>query len=286
MANPPAAGDKPGGSPKQGEWDEKELQDSLEHLKLLHIKHNSRRDTAALSPRSCSPRIEAFDGMNRSNPMRILRALPRARPSVPSPRAARTTAAPAFHTLRPLQQSSKAKQEKPPAIAEKAKPTDLADFDVLGSTPIPSTNIEATLPRGFLLNSGLSIFDGAGALLVNGEAFAWRPWLAKRKPGMSEEESLTLVNKKGQFELPAEAFAVLSLMWPRPDLLVLGVGPTIRPLSPETRKHISALGMRIEVLDTRNASSEFNMLATERGVEDIAAALIPLGWVEGKGAVE
>ncbi|EEY20499.1 DUF498 domain-containing protein [Verticillium alfalfae VaMs.102] len=75
-------------------------------------------------------------------------------------------------------------------------------------------------------------------------------------------------------------------MWPRPDLLVLGVGPTIRPLSPETRKHISALGMRIEVLDTRNASSEFNMLATERGVEDIAAALIPLGWVEGKGAVE
>ncbi|KAF3357103.1 hypothetical protein VdG1_03417 [Verticillium dahliae VDG1] len=199
--------------------------------------------------------------------MRILRALPRARPSVPSPRAARTTAAPAFHTLRPLQQSSKAKQEKPPAIAEKTKPTDLADFDVLGSTPIPSTNIEATLPRGFLLNSGLSIFDGAGALLVNGEA-------------------LTLVNKKGQFELPAEAFAVLSLMWPRPDLLVLGVGPTIRPLSPETRKHISALGMRIEVLDTKNASSEFNMLATERGVEDIAAALIPLGWVEGKGAVE
>lgn len=224
--------------------------------------------------------------MNRSNPMRILRALPRARPSVPSPRAARTTAAPAFHTLRPLQQSSKAKQEKPPAIAEKTKPTDLADFDVLGSTPIPSTNIEATLPRGFLLNSGLSIFDGAGALLVNGEAFAWRPWLAKRKPGVSEEESLTLVNKKGQFELPAEAFAVLSLMWPRPDLLVLGVGPTIRPLSPETRKHISALGMRIEVLDTKNASSEFNMLATERGVEDIAAALIPLGWVEGKGAVE
>ncbi|CRK29957.1 NADH dehydrogenase [ubiquinone] 1 alpha subcomplex assembly factor like protein [Verticillium longisporum] len=218
--------------------------------------------------------------------MRILRALPRARPSVPVPRAARTTAAPAFHTLRPLQQSSKSKQEKPPAFAEKTKPTDLADFDVLGSTPIPSTNIEATLPRGFLLNSGLSIFDGAGALLVNGEAFAWRPWLANRKPGVSEEESLTLVNKKGQFELPAEAFAVLSLMWPRPDLLVLGVGPTIRPLSPETRKHISALGMRIEVLDTRNASSEFNMLATERGVEDIAAALIPLGWVEGKGAVE
>ncbi|KAM0323319.1 hypothetical protein ACHAQA_008911 [Verticillium albo-atrum] len=224
--------------------------------------------------------------MNRSNPTRILRALPRAHLSASLPRSPRTASAPAFHTLRPLQQSRKSKHDKPPPITEKTKPTDLADFDVLGSAPIPSTNIEATLPRGFLLNSGLSIYNGAGALLVNGEAFAWRPWLANRKPGVSEAESLTLVNKKGQFELPAEAFAVLSLMWPRPDLLVLGVGPTIRPLSPETRRHISALGMRIEVLDTRNASSEFNMLATERGVEDIAAALIPLGWVEGQGAVE
>ncbi|EGY14500.1 hypothetical protein VD0002_g6941 [Verticillium dahliae] len=52
MANPPAAGDKPGGSPKQGEWDEKELQDSLEHLKLLHIKLRELRTTI---PRMLEP---------------------------------------------------------------------------------------------------------------------------------------------------------------------------------------------------------------------------------------
>lgn len=68
--------------------------------------------------------------------------------------------------------------------------------------------------------------------------------------------------------------------------MVLGVGPAIRPLSPETRKYISDLGMRVEVLDTRNAAAQFNLLATERGVEDIAGALIPIGWVDGKGAVE
>lgn len=56
------------------------------------------------------------------------------------------------------------------------------------------------------------------------------------------------------------------------------------PLSPETRKRISELGMRIEVLDTRNAAAQFNLLATERGVSDVAAALIPLGWKEGVGA--
>lgn len=68
------------------------------------------------------------------------------------------------------------------------------------------------------------------------------------------------------------------------DLLILGLGPEIRPLSPETRKHLSSLGLRVEVLDTRNAASQFNMLATERGVDDVAAALIPIGWREGLGA--
>ncbi len=68
------------------------------------------------------------------------------------------------------------------------------------------------------------------------------------------------------------------------DLLVLGLGPQIRPLSPEMKRHISSLGMRVEVLDTRNAASQFNLLATERGVGDVAAALIPMGWREGRGA--
>jgi len=42
--------------------------------------------------------------------------------------------------------------------------------------------------------------------------------------------------------------------------------------------------MRVEVLDTRNAAAQFNLLATERGVADVAAALIPIGWEEGIGA--
>lgn len=69
------------------------------------------------------------------------------------------------------------------------------------------------------------------------------------------------------------------------DLLIIGAGKTILPLSPETRTAISELGMRVEVLDTRNAASQFNMLATERGVDDVAAVLIPIGWEEGVGAV-
>jgi NADH dehydrogenase [ubiquinone] 1 alpha subcomplex assembly factor 3 len=71
----------------------------------------------------------------------------------------------------------------------------------------------------------------------------------------------------------------------RVDLLILGLGKEMRPISPATMRAISALGMRVEVLDTRNAAAQFNLLATERGVMDVAAALIPVGWVEGKGVV-
>lgn len=56
------------------------------------------------------------------------------------------------------------------------------------------------------------------------------------------------------------------------------------PLAPETRRLISELGMRIEILDTRNAAAQFNLLATERGVSNVAAALIPIGWKDGVGA--
>lgn len=70
----------------------------------------------------------------------------------------------------------------------------------------------------------------------------------------------------------------------RLDLLIIGCGKEIRPLSPATRKAVAELGLRVDVLDTRNAAAQFNLLATERGVGDVAAALIPLGWQEGIGA--
>lgn len=52
----------------------------------------------------------------------------------------------------------------------------------------------------------------------------------------------------------------------------------MHPLSPETKRQINSLGIRVDVQDTRNAAAQFNLLATERGVNDIAAAMIPIGW--------
>lgn len=90
-----------------------------------------------------------------------------------------------------------------------------------------------------------------------------------------------LKNPKGQWEVQKEAWGVFDLVWPKPDLLIIGTGPLVMPVSPTTRKHISDLGIRLEIQDTRNAAAQFNLLATERGVQQVAAALVPMGWKEG-----
>lgn len=86
--------------------------------------------------------------------------------------------------------------------------TDFSRMDMLGQTPAPSTSVDICSSDGFKLNSGVSIYDGDGVMLVGGEAFAWRPW----------GPDLKLVNAKGQWEVREEAFAVLDLLWPRPGM--------------------------------------------------------------------
>lgn len=105
----------------------------------------------------------------------------------------------------PLHTTPSLQREKAP---KEPPPTDFEQLDVLGNTPIPATAVDNCLDTGFILNSGARVTDGSGVLLANGEAFQWRPWEAS---GRKE-----LLNKKGQFDVPKEAFGVLDVLWPRP----------------------------------------------------------------------
>ncbi|KAL8705380.1 MAG: hypothetical protein Q9201_001499 [Fulgogasparrea decipioides] len=155
--------------------------------------------------------------------------------------------------------------------------TDFSTMNVLGSTPPPTTAIDACLDDGFHLDSGVKIGGGSGCLLVGGEAFGWRPWKALEGKG---NDGGKMVNAMGQWQVGERAWGILEVVWPKPDLLILGLGPHTMPISPETRKFINNLGIRVDVQDTRNAAAQFNLLATERGMEAVAAALVPLGWKE------
>ncbi|KAH8806358.1 hypothetical protein F5882DRAFT_513684 [Hyaloscypha sp. PMI_1271] len=154
--------------------------------------------------------------------------------------------------------------------------TDFGSLNVLGNTPAPSTSIDACLWDGFHLDSGVKITGGSGVILVAGEAFNWKPW-------ESGNGGMKLVNEKGQFDVEDEAWGLFSLVWPKPDLLILGLGKEMRPISQRVRQHLNSLGIRVDIQDTRNAAAQYNLLATERGLNAVAGALIPIGFKEGVG---
>ncbi|TKA81079.1 hypothetical protein B0A55_02535 [Friedmanniomyces simplex] len=200
-----------------------------------------------------------------------------------------------FHPspLRSAPSAAPKSKDRGPASKEDTQ-TDFSAMDMLSNTPAPSTAVDSCMADGFALNSGLKV-TGSGVLLVGGEAFKWRPWLREgRKEGTigsggtgddakgPNSPGGKILNAKGQFDVDRLAWGLLDLAWPKPDLLVLGTGRSIVPVSPETRRHINELGIRLEVQDTRNAAAQFNMLATERGVQQVVGALIPVGWREGK----
>lgn len=148
-------------------------------------------------------------------------------------------------------------------------------MDMLSSAPPPTSAIDACLPSGFHLDNGIKIRN-AGVLIVGGEAFAWKPW---------GNIGRNLLNARGQWDAGGAeaAWGVLEVVWPKPDLLILGVGGKMAELAPQARARLNALGVRVEIQDTRNAAAQFNLLATERGVGSVAAALVPVGWIEGRG---
>ncbi|KAK1832350.1 hypothetical protein QBC39DRAFT_433417 [Podospora conica] len=213
---------------------------------------------------------------------------PPAPPTLPRASAIHTTTTtPSASKQHPAPAPSYSTPHRPAHNAEtpptSPPPADLEAMDVLGNTPVPASAVTACLDDGFAFESGLRVDGGDGVLIVGGEVVRWRPWVAAGAGGKGVGGK-RLVNDKGQWEVGREALGVLGVVWPRPDLLLLALGPEMRPLSPETRRAISELGVRVEVLDTRNAAAQYNLLATERGVTDVAAAMVPVGWREGVGA--
>ncbi|KAH3920573.1 hypothetical protein HBI56_071850 [Parastagonospora nodorum] len=156
--------------------------------------------------------------------------------------------------------------------------TDFSALDVLRNTIAPATSIDACTSDGFALNNQVRI-SGSGIMLIGGEAFRWWPWTAGGGASSGKMEG-RLLNAKGQWEVRQEGWGVLELVYPKPDLLIIGTGPTVTPIAPAVRQYLNGLGMRLEIQDTRNAAAQFNLLATERGVGQVAAALIPIGWRE------
>lgn len=100
----------------------------------------------------------------------------------------------------------------PPEGTDAQHMTDLNSLNILSGAAVPATAIDACHHDGFQLNNGVRIADGNGCLLVDGEAFVWKPWEA----AAGKERSF--VNEKGQWEVPEGAWGALRLLWPKPGM--------------------------------------------------------------------
>jgi NADH dehydrogenase [ubiquinone] 1 alpha subcomplex assembly factor 3 len=152
-------------------------------------------------------------------------------------------------------------------------------MDIYSTAATPATAIDACTPHGFHLNNGVKISGGSGVLLFGGEAFAWRPWSASASASATASASIgSLLTPTGTLEIPLSSLGVLDLLYPKPDLLIVGTGSRLWGLGREAREFLTRMGVRVDVMDTGNASAAYNLLATERGLDGVGAALLPVGW--------
>ncbi|GLC55029.1 hypothetical protein PLESTB_000932800 [Pleodorina starrii] len=64
-------------------------------------------------------------------------------------------------------------------------------------------------------------------------------------------------------EVTPASLAFLELLKPAPEVLVLGTGAAPAPLPPALGEYLRSIGVRVEVLDSRNATGYFNVLNDE-----------------------
>ena len=183
----------------------------------------------------------------------------------------RTLSTSSYHPAAPRTPAGLPKShDRGPASTEDTQ-TDFGALDVLRNTKIPATNIDACTTKGFHLNNGMKTADGSGILLLGGEAFRWRPW--------GPEKTIdSLLSRTGVMNVEKDMFGLLDVLYPKPDLLIIGTGDKLWMLSPQTRGYLESIGIRVEMQDTANAASTYNLLATERGVDGVGAAMLPIGF--------
>ncbi|WRT69562.1 uncharacterized protein IL334_006550 [Kwoniella shivajii] len=135
------------------------------------------------------------------------------------------------------------------------------------STDTPNLAINKLTPRGFILSDNLVI--PGGVIFHSGRAILW-------DVDPPEAGKATLVDMWKGWE--AERFRALEVLVPRPEILLFGTGQTAIPAPKSIRDYISSLGIQLDVMDTRNAASTYNLLAEEG--RTVAAALCPLNPID------
>ncbi|RSH93381.1 hypothetical protein EHS25_007737 [Saitozyma podzolica] len=170
-------------------------------------------------------------------------------------------------SLRPLATSST--RLAPQSIRTLTSTAPRLSLQNLFDTPdLPPLSVSKLTPKGFHLSDGLVV--PGGLIFAGGRALLWDVDPPSEGAGGGIEGYW-----KGWRE---ERFRVFETVVPRPEILLLGTGERVVPAPKAIREYISSLGIQLDVMDSRNAASTYNLL-TEEG-RTIGAALCPLKPVD------
>jgi len=125
--------------------------------------------------------------------------------------------------------------------------------NILGGGPAPPVQVKSIGEEGIQLADGLVI--PSACIFLNGQVFLWnvppKPWK----------------------DWTRDHFRIFDVVVPKPEILLLGTGKSVAQLPPALRNHLNQAGIKVDVMDTWNACSTYNLLAEEG--RRVAAALLP-----------
>lgn len=126
--------------------------------------------------------------------------------------------------------------------------------NILADEIPPPVQINSIAENGIMLEDGLLL--PSSCILHDGNVFLWD------------------VPQKLWEGWETERFEFFESIIPRPEILLFGTGKTLIQPPSAIRSYLTNLGIQLDVMDTRNACSTYNLL-TEEG-RRISAALLPL----------
>ncbi|KAI0921216.1 hypothetical protein AcW2_006262 [Taiwanofungus camphoratus] len=127
------------------------------------------------------------------------------------------------------------------------------------------TNILEGLPPSTLqvktiTSEGIQLADGlilpSACIFLDGKVFLWD------------------VPEKQWEGWDKKHFEIFEIVVPKPEILLFGTGKKVSLVPPNLRQYLNQTGIQVDVMDTWNACSTYNLL-TEEG-RRVAAALLPL----------
>ncbi|XP_073101736.1 uncharacterized protein [Elaeis guineensis] len=143
----------------------------------------------------------------------------------------------------------------------------------------PSNQTLPSLRRTFSLYDQINLIDSVPEGQLRFQRYSDTGFTVN---GVEYEGSLLIVENKVMSwapknfsEITAESLSIFQILRPVPEILILGCGRHIEPVSSELRRFIRSTGMKLEAIDSRNAASTYNIL-NEEG-RPVAAALVPHG---------